>query len=865
MGDETSGERCDPVLPGAGDCGGGAARTALVIGIVVSAALAFGWPTRHGAFLRGDDQRLVVEQVFVNHPSLEHAWKLLTSLHGDLYQPLPMLTFQANYALAELEPDARFGISPYGFHLTNIFLHALNAALAALIAWRIARCGWVALLVGMMFACHPLALEPVAWISGRMILLATAFSLMLILLCLGRPQDGRGRWKWLGGLAWLLALLSKVLPGVPIAAAWCDWRTRGSLPRRCWVFYAILLVMGAAATWYAVTTTARFGMIASTAAESTTSGPVRALLAGRYYLEHYVWPGGLAAWSPPAEDVALFSTDVGIALLEWIAFGVLAFLAWRRERGTCFVGLVLFLILLAPFLSATVARRMLAADRYMYLPMIGLHLAVGAAVLLVRDGMVRWIRPRAATGLVAVACLAVIAVWMRAGWNHAEHWKSTVARDRRVVEVYPDRVEARIELARAHIFEKSPDDALAGIARARRRWPDDPMLASEAGEAYRQKEDWKSAERELADAADRMPERSRTLYYYALTLEQLGKTREARTLYQRILERSELFLPAVTALARSYRSTQEIETAIHMFERAVSINPYHRDSLFELALLEMGRQAWQQATALLQSILDIDPSDLPAMLNLGAATAYLDKPREAVAIYDRLLAIDAGCTPARVNRARLLVGVGRSQEAEEEYRRILRLDPLCRSAAVGLHELFQRQGRFDALVALWLSFATSGNGSVEARAWLAWAYALASAPDQVRKAVATVPRDDPAYPLATWALAYDALRRGDSQNLRSVLGAPRVSRTVDSVRREQARLVSAALSALPRALRESPAGMYALGRALLFEGDAASARSVSLGLLRMPGADDWQIAARELLSVLDAGNAREPSPPSAGG
>ena len=827
------------------------AVTLLVVLLVATAAFAFGWPTRHGAFLSGDDQRFVVEQVFVNHPSLEHAWKLLTTVHGDLYQPLPMLTFQANYALAAAEPTARFGISPYVFHLTNIFLHTVNAALACLVALGITKCRGTALLAGLMFACHPLALEPVAWISGRMILLATTFSLLLILICITRRKDGRGWWHLSGTFSWLLALMSKVLPTVPIAAAWCDHGRQGKLARRCWVTYAFLLVMGCAATWLAVSLTDRFGMIASTGAESTTSAPVRILLASRYAFENYVWPTRMAAWSPPPEHVPFLSSDTAIAVLEWAVFGVLAWLAWRRNRYS-FVGIGLFLILIAPFLGTTLARRLLIADRYMYLPMIGLHLAVAAALAQFAEGLGRRIRPSVAMGLVALPSLVGLAAWMTVSWRYADCWLDTVSRDRRVVEVYPDQVEARTELAKAHIFQNEPDAALRVVAEARERRLDSPRLASEAGEAHRLKKDWQHAMLELSDAAKQMPHRARTQYYYGLTLEQLGNIDEARACYQRILEHHARFLPAATALARSYRSTGELDAAIGMFNRAIEINPYHRDSLFELALLRIQRKHWLRATLALQSIIEVDPNDAQALLNLGVATAQLGRTAEALAIYERLLTLDPTVLTVWINRAGVLVSMGRVNEAESEYRRILSAYPGHRNATIGLHELLQQQQRFGELVNLWVNDQTAGKDVAESRAWLTWAYVLAGNGDEARDIINEIPSSAPERAFADWALAYDALQKGDFDFFCSLLGPPRRPEAVSATRTEEARVILTALSSLPPDLRKSPAGHYALARAFLFQGNAAAARMTALHTLGMPDAAAWANAARELADVLEA-------------
>lgn len=818
--------------------------------LIAGAAVSLGWPTRHGAFLSGDDQRFVVEQVFVNHPSLAHAAKLLTIIHGDLYQPLPMLSFQANYALAQADPASRFGVRPFVFHLTNIALHAINALLACAVAYQLSRCRPIALLTGLMFACHPLAMEPVAWISGRMILLATTFSLLIILICLTRRSDGGGAGQWgIATATWIFALASKVLPSVPLAAALCDYHRHGRLPRRTWITYATLLVLTAAAAWLALHATSGFGMIESTAAESTTSAPVRILLAARGYLESYIWPSRLAAWSPPPDHERFWSAEVGIAVAEYAALTVLAVIAWRRNR-LAFVGVALFVLLLAPFLAASVARRLLTADRYMYLPMLGLHLALAAVLVQIKDLYSRRVGPRTGVVVVCVAITGLLAAWLTTGWKYASCWADSVARDLRVVEVYPERVEARVELARAHIFQHASEAALAAIAEARRQWPEDARLAAEAGEAYRLKEDWPAALKELAYAVEQMPLRPRTRYHYALTLEQLGRTDEARDGYRKILELSPGFLPAATALARSHRAAGDLDEAIRAYKRAVEINPFHRDALFELALLHMQRQEWALAELRLQAILDLDARDLPALLNLGVAYSREGRGESALATWDRLLSFDPTVSAARINMAGLLVSLGRPAEAERQYEAVLSEDHKNMSAAVGLHELFWRQKRFDELVDLWSCRVEIRDPPDTANAWLVWAYALAGRTESANEAATRIPGDSPLRSFANWALAFDALRRGDDVELRSRLGSPSMISEFSPTRHEEARMILTALAELPAERRESVGGTYVLARALLFDGNLAAAGIVVDRLLTLSKGTAWAEDVRTLVDLL---------------
>ena len=384
----------------------------------MAAAVVFGWPTLRGPFVPGDDTRLILGNPAVTHPSAAGAWDLMSQWHSDLYQPLPMLTFQANYALA--------GARPLSWHAVNLVLHALSATLAGLLAFRLAGCRRVAALTAVLFACHPMAMDAVGWISGRILLMAAAFLLGLLNVFAWRRADAGGGFAIGSILTGVGSLFCKVIPSGPIAAAWVDAcaetnaagdagrrLTLRGRPRRWWVVVGLLILATLALTW-ANSSSERSAAFSEAAEAAGTPMAARMLLASRYYFENYVCPTRLTTWAPTPWNVPLFSIHVMIGAAEWAA--VIAALAWSWRRNRAIrAGLGLFVIMLAPFLLATGVRNFLTADRYLYLPMAGLHLAMASAAVGLLDratGAAR--RPTAIVG--ALAGLAVVVLWTRQGW-----------------------------------------------------------------------------------------------------------------------------------------------------------------------------------------------------------------------------------------------------------------------------------------------------------------------------------------------------------------------------------------------------------------------------------------------------------------
>jgi len=779
--------------------------------IVAAIALAFGWPTRHGGFLSGDDQRLVTEHYLVNHPSPAHAAELFSTLHGDLYQPLPMVTFQLDYARAEPTPTERFPVSARPFHETNVVLHAINAVLAYLLATRLARCRRVGLLAGLMFACHPFAMEPVAWISGRMILLATTFSLATLCLCIG-PGPSRLETGAASIVTWMAALLSKVMPTVPIAAAWCDYAQGSRLSRGKIALYLVLLALAVGGSYLAVQATDEAGFLEGMQSQQVAPMPMRLMLATRYYLENYIWPSRLAAWSPPPGDASIGSPNLLAAIVEIMLLVTLAWVA-RKRLPVAYVGIVLFAILLAPLLAAGAARNFLAADRYMYLPIIGLHLAVAAtAVAALDELLLRFSRVRADL-LVGLPIVLVLAAWMSYSWLLTSTWRSSVSRDSRVVQVYPDSELAHAELAKAFNFEGDPDGAFRVVETARKLWPESGPLAAAAGNAYRLKGEFQKAREELEIAVKRIPDHVMTRYRLGQVLESLHESQKAREAFERALDVNPTFFPALAALARLHQFDGWTDAAMSYFERALAANPHSRDSRFGFAELLMEQRRWDEAVRHLESILSEFPDDNSARLNLAVCLVWMNKSSDALTQYDILKTRAPRNTAILFNRAALLASLGNSNDAERSFRDLLSIDPTHWDAMISLSELFQRDQRYEEMIERWREFQKTSDDPSESWGWIAWSAALAGKPELLREAASKVKRPSSVDRLPDWAFIFEYLRNGQAEE--QVLQRLQTEfRTLCSTHlQEISRSVLLALATLPSESRASEGGIYALALA----------------------------------------------------
>lgn len=407
------------------------AQTALALFLL--AALLYARSLSSG-FVNLDDESTLVYNAYYQGP-LPQALRWIFGFHFVHWYPLTWLSWRLDLAV--------WGLDPFGFHLTNVLLHAANAALvyrAASVlmpskeAWN-PGAAWAALL----FAVHPLRVESVSWATERSDVLSAFF--LLWSLC--AHLEGR-RGLALG--AYALSLLSKA-SGVPfpLALAVLD-RWRGKDPFAGKVPYLVLSAACAGANAYAQQKAGALWDVASLGLLE------RVLVAGynaAFYLARSILPGGLMALYPMPKPFA----PTAIFLLCALFTVLLSWLFWRRrrERPELAVSWAWYLLFLLPVMGLVKTGPQLVADRYSYLSCLPWALLAGA-----------WLskRERWALGALAAGTLALMSFRQQAVWKDSESlWSSMVERD-------PRHAIARNYLGNLRLKEGRAAEAEALLRRA---------------------------------------------------------------------------------------------------------------------------------------------------------------------------------------------------------------------------------------------------------------------------------------------------------------------------------------------------------------------------------------------------------------
>ncbi len=411
------------------------------LGLVILATFISMFPTLKNEFVNWDDIIYVMNNDLIKSFSTDNLWKIFSSFYMGNYHPLPILSFSFDYALFEMDP--------FGYHLHNLILHLVNVILVYYFVWLVLGKQMIpALFVALLFGIHPMHVESVAWISERKDLLYTAWFLIGLITYLFYIKTSKKKYYFWTLAAFLFSLLSKAQAVTfPLVLLLLDYIFSRKFTRMAILekipFFLLSLIFGLIAI---------FAQEADNALNPVGVTWIEALFFGQYsfvvYIFKFLFPVHLSAlhgYPLTAEGSAPYY--IYLSTLIFIIAAFVIYKTWQTRKYVAF-GILFFLFTIFPVLQFLPVGQAIVAERYTYIPYIGLSIL---AVSLIFD-LSKRIVSKNTRYFLDFLFIAALFVFMVVTWERSKTWKDSDALWTDVIEKYPETVSAYVN--RGYIYNQ---------------------------------------------------------------------------------------------------------------------------------------------------------------------------------------------------------------------------------------------------------------------------------------------------------------------------------------------------------------------------------------------------------------------------
>ena len=563
--------------------------------IVVLTGLLY-WRSLQNNFTVFDDDFYILNNPFLKDFSPRGVWAIFTSFYAANYHPLTTLTWFFEYRL--------FGLDPLPFHLFNIVLHLLNTWLVFILAEQLSGKKVTAVVVSLLFAVHPMHVESVAWISERKDVLYTLFYLLSLLTYLRYLSSGYGAKQYITCLLLFAAsLLSKsaavTLPVLLIAIDVYKGRKINlrSLSEKI-PFFALSVL---------------FGILAILSQRS--GGALNGLMVSYGFINGvFLFTSGLSfyiVWLVAPFNLAVmhYFPDLHNGLLPWVYYVSLPFvllviwLCTRRNalRREVFFGVSFFLITVSVMLQIVSVGSALTAERYSYVPSIGLFYILGQWLAGLYDTKKRKMSMTLFAGVVLLFSIIT--------WNRIGIWKEDRLLFNDMIETYPEVYYGYWLRGNLEKKEGNLDAAIADYSESIRRNGKFSDAVFNRGITYNALGNLNAALADFNTALQLNPKQADVLNNRGWVLFRQGDKQAALRDYTSAIATNPNYAEAYNNRGWAYQLAGDSVSAQRDYDKAIDINPVFVLPYKNRAALKMRSGDFAGAVKDYDALINIDAGD----------------------------------------------------------------------------------------------------------------------------------------------------------------------------------------------------------------------------------------------------------------
>ena len=595
-------------------------------------------------------------------------WWAFTSWQVGHWHPLTWLSLMLDAQV--------YGTNAGGFHLTNLFFHAINVLLLLAVLRQMTGALWPSALVAALFAVHPLHVESVAWVTERKDVLSTTFWMLTLLAYTAYArQGGLGRYLLVALLLAMGLMAKPMLVTLPCVLLLLDfWPLGRRLRLSIFLEKLPLLALSAASSVMVVLAQHRAGSLGTIEDIRYSARTANALVAYVAYLGKMIWPAKLACFYPHpaylshAALASLYAAAVAAGLLLALVTCLVIYFAWRRPYLA--VGWFWYVGTLVPVIGLVSVGTSSMADRFTYVPLLGIYIMIawGTADLTRLWSVGRVVTT--GTSLFVLAALTTVA------WFQVGTWRNSLVMYDHALRVTTHN--PYVHNNRGLIYEElgQYDLALADYAKAIELKPNFAMACTNRGITYRQLGKPDLALADFGRAIKLDPDRAVVAYYNrGLIYQGQGKVKLALDNYDRAIEQKPDYLAVYSRRGLAYAQLGQYKLSSADCTRAIAVNPTdaHAYCYRGIAHAELGQ--FDQALADYAQAIELKPHFALAYYSRGRAYVRLRQFDQALTDYDKAIELQPEYPDAYSNRGIAYVQLDQYELALADFTRAIELNP----------------------------------------------------------------------------------------------------------------------------------------------------------------------------------------------
>lgn len=608
-------------------------RISICILLVIATFIAYMQVLNYGFITSFDDTEYLTSNWNIKAGLTKESivWAFSTS-YASNWHPVTWLSHMLDYEL--------YGLEPFGHHLTSLLFHIINTLLLFGVLLKMTGALWRSGLVAVLFALHPLNVESVAWVSERKNVLSTFFLLLTLWAYIKYVDKKNARNYLLVVLFLVLGLMSKpmlvTLPFVLLLLDFWPLKRFGEVRPARLIFEKvplfILLIGSCVATFIAQKSG---GAIRFSEFSSLYFRIANALVSYFEYLRNMLWPSGLSVFYPhPGNALPIWKplacTIVLVVVTIWVVKEI-------RRAPYLAVGWFWYLGTLVPVIGIVQVGEQAMADRYTYVPLIGIFIAIA------------WSLPeQIKTGkekLLPILSGIVVSLLIALTWIQVSHWKNSITLFKHAINV--------------------TDTKYPGVA----------TIHAFLGDAYHREGELDIAISEFKKSLDLDPANLYGLNNLAATLAEQGNLKEGLIYAQKLARFQPDYTPGLITMGNILEETGKLDQAQIYYEQVLKQDSDSFENYLNLANILYRKGDLEGAIPHYKKVIILNPNLLEAHYNLGNIFGQLGQPIDAKKEFEQAIRCDEKQPMPHYGLGLIQLQTGNYLKAIEAFEQALSLNP----------------------------------------------------------------------------------------------------------------------------------------------------------------------------------------------